>query len=1061
MTAKTTTTTTTSAAGRRATATTTKRKTTRRRRKARRRRTYVVEYDVDSFDKKFSIKTTKKVIRRRRKTKRKSGSRRGRCTSRRGTGAGNEADSAAAESVSRRSIIRSIEANYPKLHLFGDKNALEYFPDDESENDDAQPNLSSFGGGIDSGGGRGEAMVMSSARFAIGHRGLLKGKQMGAVRRRRPTATATSENMSSTDILSDILGTMDRWYSMSKADNIEKIKIGADGKLSMDEKKPPAMPNSSAVVNAPRNAPANEDNVQVGSSSGSCVNNGNGGSSNEASNGNGNECTSSTSNETSVSGNVCQSSGGGGSGEADSSGSGNIGPDLPDSNVEEPRRIMTRRRSKSSQLAPPPSLDEFPALNSEIDGLDLTINSSSISNSGQLVTPNRVSARRKSTLAPPPSIDMFPALSSPSFSTITQAGRIDLRRKSTLAPPPSLEGFPALAAIDENFASISQSNYVNEVTPRRIMTRRRSNLAPSPSFDNNPIESNQQPSRIMTRRRSRTLDASPAISGFSVPPPPISHPITELLSQPPPISNYSPRIQSQPVTPISTFGPQLPSFYMGVSPFASNYAVPQPVPAPIPQMVPPIPSPATNDAPLKFSSPSTRNADAQLASTAAAGAADVPSTPTPINRNHKPTKIAWKNSNAFKKKSVFNTSDDEDGGFQYSAESLEVAIKKQDAQNEENTGAAEESTSEATVSHMERDEDLVQLDDDEEAASTEQTIVEKSNEDADQSLAAKKNILDLHDDSDWEELHGDQLTDNAPGQEKDVEEGGEITADKEEDPVAAAVGDDEGDGKNDDDTAEPEVASGESGESGDATAETETNRESGDSNEPTVEPVPRSYTPCLDEQQVVQESAAAATGSNADKTAGDGNESTYTPDLTEHPGRISAGIDNMETELISDDDDDDLLGDGPNNRKDSNAKRSGKQRKRRASSREREQDEEFRKISKSTRERRYRGNRQSPSRSRSPVRRRRGTRSLSRSLSRSRSKSRSRSRPRNSRSWSRGRRNNNNGVGRNRRPSNNQPRNGRNANKRREIQRYNVRNVVADRKDRRHQKDQYGRDEAR
>lgn len=1025
----TTTTTTSTITGRRTTTTSTvatrPRKAVRRRRKARRRRTYVVEYDVDSFDKKFSIKTTKKVIKRRRKTKRKTASRRSRCSSRRTIGQ-NEGNDAATSMLTKRSLVRSIEANYPKLHLFGNKNDLEYFPDDESDNDHESGRFESNN---DLGGARGEALVMSSARFSMGvNRGLLKGKQMGSVRR-RPTATVTSDSMASTDLLSNIMNSMDRWYSMSNGENIEKIKIGADGKLSIDgdsrdANKPPkscpvSTPSASDVVNAPRNGPANDGNIQVGTS---CQSNnddraGNdGGSFQMGGNGMSTE-GGSASTETGTNAHR-QGSGGGGVGPSD------LG--VTDSNAEPPRnRIMTRRRSKSA-LAPPPSLDEFPALNSCSDGLDLTMNSANQQNA--TATPNRIMTRRRSALAPPPSLDEFPALSGnnqsiPSGNQATPQtertpGRVGLRRKSQLAATPALDSFSGLTSIDENAASAQTNNSQPSETPRRIMTRRRSNLAQPPTLDSFPALANtegngtpvaSQPTRIMTRRRSATLAPPPSIMEFpalvepiaesdvpdeACPPPPVPE-IFGLfdeddesgaaIQQPPPLSNYS-----------------FANSYMGSSPYSQNYGVlPPPVSAStIHESSSSVIAPdlsSSSVSPSKFVSKkkTAMSGGASSNTSPAAAAEEVNALPSAIDLNHKPTKIEWKNS-PLKKKSVFNNSDDEDGGFQYSAESLEVAIKKHDAKNQKK--GSDESKSDASE-NMEKDEDLVQLDDDDdvdddddddETVTDDQPPTEKPIEtvdDVDQSLAAKKNILDLHDDSDWEELRDDQFEDKAkqkPSPRKD-----------------------------------------------DATKEKPENE--------------RSYTPCMDEQ-VVREEGAEKSAAVAEC---DENESTHTPDLPESHGRTSAGIDNMDTELISEDEDTDLLHDESGVRKDS-AKKSKKKKK--APSKERENDEEFRKLSKSTKERRYREQRnKSASRSRSPSRRR--TRSGSRD---------SRSHHRDSRSWSRNRRfnngnNNNNNNSRGRRTLD--QRFGRNA-KRREIQRYNVRNVVADRQSRNY-KDQYGRDEAR
>lgn len=1025
-------------------------------------------------------------------------------------------------------MVRSIEANYPKLHLFGAKNALEYFPDDDTEND-GEPDLygpdGSFGG---AGGGRGEALVMSSARFAVGvNRGLLKRKQIGAVRR-RPTATVTNESMASADLLSNIIDTMDRWYSMSKADNVDRIKIDADGKLSIDDARsnpskacPVSTPSKSDILNAPRGGPANDGNIQIGSSFQNNNGNraGNGGSSYSIG---GNGMSTDGSNASIAIGDNANRQGGGIGGE----GAGDFASDSIDSINEQPRnRIMTRRRSKSA-LGAPPSVNDFPALIScppppipEIDGLDLTMSSA---NQRTTAAPSQVTNRRKSTLAPPPSLDDFPALSGTNQSIPANNELIPaecppgLRRKGTLAPPPSLDGFPALSghaliSIDEVVATPQVSTSHDSEAPRRIMTRRRSNQAPPLTLDagfnvlnvDAGATESHQPSRVMTRRRSSTLAPPPSIIGFpallepmseadvpdeACPPPPVPD-IEGIFDdddddneasrghfayQPPPISNYSARKSNrnrnrkQESTTSQSYNytlPLIPTYgsmsIVGAGGSASA-TVPQPSSAPLqaspslamPVMVPPptaLPFSAAPpfEPPTSLGKPSTETVSlTKIVKTKKHAANErtykptlIPDAsvqpveetialPSPLNLNHKPTKITWKN-NPLKKKSIFTTSDDEDGGFQYSAESLEVAIKKHDAKNqkcEKKKLTDESKPANESNEEMERDEDLVQLDDDDETTSDQISADKRteSTEDVDQSLAAKKNILDLHDDSDWEELRDDKLEDKAPSQKSQ----------------AAQKPEEEQNIQEESSHTPKEKPSAHLDDESDETVENE-----------------RSYTPCLDEQVVHDANEKSAT------TEFEECASSHIPDQIDtqsRQGRTSTGIDNMDTELISDDDDNDLLRDEQSIKKDG-AKKAKKKKKTSSNSKERENEEEFRKISKSNKERRYREQRRkhSGSGSRSPSKRR--TRSISRSLSRSRSrsrsrsKSRSRSRHRGSRSWSRNRRFNNGINNRGRRTLN--QRFGRNT-KRREIQRYNVRNVVLDRQSRNH-KDQYGRDEAR
>lgn len=200
----------------------------------------------------------------------------------------------------------------------------------------------------------------------------------------------------------------------------------------------------------------------------------------------------------------------------------------------------------------------------------------------------------------------------------------------------------------------------------------------------------------------------------------------------------------------------------------------------------------------------------------------------------------------------------------------------------------------------------------------------------------------------------------------------------------------------------------------------------------------RSYTPCLDEQV------------NPDDDRKDGNSSDEDRRSTQECASVNAGIEGMETELISEDENENLLVDRERPR--ANAADKVNSNKRKSS-----KDDSFKKVSKSTKERHYRDKREAKpadkgkhrrTKSRSKSKKRtssRSSRSLSRSRSRSRSRSFSRSRSR-SRNRSRNLRRNN--------------RFRRRENKRQEIQRYDVRHVIADRPPRVF-KDKYGRNTSR
>lgn len=188
----------------------------RRRKINRRRRTYVVEYDVDEYNNKFGIKTAKRVIKRRRKVRRSR--KKATCSSRR-RGQNNTESGTAAHGIS--SAQDRIRPQYPRLHLFGNKNALEYFSD-EDENDEG---IGSLNNSFETGDG---LLVMARAQ-SNGLRNIMRKKNIAV------SSSAATEPASS-DILSNIMDTMNRWHSMTRPTAIEKIKINADGSLESENR---------------------------------------------------------------------------------------------------------------------------------------------------------------------------------------------------------------------------------------------------------------------------------------------------------------------------------------------------------------------------------------------------------------------------------------------------------------------------------------------------------------------------------------------------------------------------------------------------------------------------------------------------------------------------------------------------------------------------------------------------------------------------------------------------------------------------------------------------------
>lgn len=183
----------------------------------------------------------------------------------------------------------------------------------------------------------------------------------------------------------------------------------------------------------------------------------------------------------------------------------------------------------------------------------------------------------------------------------------------------------------------------------------------------------------------------------------------------------------------------------------------------------------------------------------------------------------------------------------------------------------------------------------------------------------------------------------------------------------------------------------------------------------------RSYTPCLDEQVNPDDEQ------KGDKSSDDERRSIH------ESASVNTGIEGMETELISEDENENLLVDRERFKANAGDKENNVKRKS-------SKDDSFKKVTKSRKERHYRDKRDG----RVDARRKR---SKSRSKSKkssctSRSVSRSRS---HSHSYSRTRRNN---------------RFRRRENKRQEIQRYDVRHVIADRPSRVF-RDKYGRNTSR
>ncbi|KAM8703531.1 hypothetical protein ACLKA7_008194 [Drosophila subpalustris] len=202
--------------------------TTRRGRSRRtRHRTYVVEYDLNNFDEKFAVKTSKKVIRRRRRRKatRRTRSQAGARSS--SDGVRMTASKRLAEQLGvkidgvRGSHISGGSAS--SFTLFGNANDLEYFSDSDDVRED-------FGAGI-AAGHLGATAVQTSVRIgSIGTQRNRKALLGGKAR------TAATTHGAASDILSSILDMQDRWHGATR--NLSEVHINADGSLNLPQRKP-------------------------------------------------------------------------------------------------------------------------------------------------------------------------------------------------------------------------------------------------------------------------------------------------------------------------------------------------------------------------------------------------------------------------------------------------------------------------------------------------------------------------------------------------------------------------------------------------------------------------------------------------------------------------------------------------------------------------------------------------------------------------------------------------------------------------------------------------------
>lgn len=241
----TTTTTRRSTANRNTSATGVRKTRKRRRRRRARQRTYVVEYDLNNFDEKFAIKTTKKIIKRRKRRSTRKSSRRGRSST---NGVRMTASKRLAEQMGVKpdpTYTSHLSGSTGGLSLFGGANDLEYFSDSDNDgNIESEIHIET---------GHGTAVQTSVRISNYGSQRSRKGLLLGRLQPNRGIPEPSVEqNNSNPDILSSIMDMQDRWHSASR--NLESVHINSDGTLNL--------PNSNATnsENAPSTSTSSAKN---------------------------------------------------------------------------------------------------------------------------------------------------------------------------------------------------------------------------------------------------------------------------------------------------------------------------------------------------------------------------------------------------------------------------------------------------------------------------------------------------------------------------------------------------------------------------------------------------------------------------------------------------------------------------------------------------------------------------------------------------------------------------------------------------------------------------------
>lgn len=222
-----------------------KRKYRRRSRRAR-QRTYVVEYDLNNFDEKFAIKTTRRVIKRRKLTKKAKMSRKGKKSV---NGVRMTASKRLAEQMGVKQdpkYTSHLSGSAGGLSLFGGANDLEYFSDSDNDgNIESEIHIET---------GHGTAVQTSVRISNYGSQRSRKALLLGRQPMRRIQEPVVDQNNSNPDILSSILNMQDRWHSAAR--NLERVHINSDGTLNI----PNTISSSSDNTSSSREIPAKDSN---------------------------------------------------------------------------------------------------------------------------------------------------------------------------------------------------------------------------------------------------------------------------------------------------------------------------------------------------------------------------------------------------------------------------------------------------------------------------------------------------------------------------------------------------------------------------------------------------------------------------------------------------------------------------------------------------------------------------------------------------------------------------------------------------------------------------------